>query len=48
MSPIPSNDYYTLPTKGETYVAPALDASIPCAASNTRVTFTLTSSLDNV
>ena len=32
----------TLPTNGETYVAPAFDDSIACAAENMSVTFTLT------
>ena len=30
----------SLPTKGETYAAPAFAASIACATSNIRVTFT--------
>ena len=37
----------TLPTKGETYLAPAFAASIACAAENIKVTFTFTKSLDN-
>ena len=36
----------TLPTNGETYVAPALAASIACDGENIRVTFTLIKSFD--
>ena len=37
----------TLPTNGDTYVAPALAARIACDGENIRVTFTLTNDLDN-
>ena len=48
ISLIPSKELSSsLPTNGETYVAPALVASIACATENIKVTLTLIPSEDN-